>query len=395
MPLFLVKAVDQNGHRLQKEYFADSLVLLKENLVRDGVWFESIQEKKGPSNHVLNLSEKISFFQDLYQLLFAGIVLYEAIDLIETKMQGQKGHGVFLGIKEALKRGKSFSLALSESNHSFDMVTIGMIKTAETSGQIATTIKSILDILKKNQQLRKEIVQAVSYPLFLLGLAFIVLIVLLCFLVPSLKDLFMEQNLPWLTRTIIKTSDFVVNFWLPLIVFLVSLGFFFHLVLRQTKVQLILHKAIFQIPILSDFYLNVLMARFSRTLHGLVFSNVPLVEGLKLSKGVIQNSLFCHAIDEALASIHEGKSISQSFQSTSIVSPLFCRMLETAEKSGELCPILDQAAELYDQNVQGSLKKMVGVLQPFLIIIIGFIVGLIMIGTLLPMTDIRSFMEAT
>ncbi|MBU6148995.1 MAG: type II secretion system F family protein, partial [Verrucomicrobia bacterium] len=217
----------------------------------------------------------------------------------------------------------------------------------------------------------------------------------LCFLVPSLKDLFMEQNLPWLTRTIIKTSDFIVNFWLPLIAFLLSLGFFFHLVLRQTKVQLILHKAIFQIPILSDFYLNVLMARFSRTLHGLVFSNVPLVEGLKLSKGVIQNSLFCHAIDEALASIHEGKSISQSFQNTSIVSPLFCRMLETAEKSGELCPILDQAAELYDQNVQGSLKKMVGVLQPFLIIIIGFIVGLIMIGTLLPMTDIRSFMEAT
>lgn len=78
-----------------------------------------------------------------------------------------------------------------------------------------------------------------------------------------------------------------------------------------------------------------------------------------------------------------------------MISPLFCRMLETAEKSGELKTVLFQAGELYEQNVESSLKKMVGVLQPFLIIFIGFIVGLIMIGTLLPMTDIRSFMEAS
>jgi type II secretory pathway component PulF len=395
MPLFCVKAMDQNGQNFKKELWADSLDSLKESLVRDGIWFESIEEKKESSTYSLNLNEKIAFFQDLYQLLRAGIVLFEAIDLIETKMQGQKGHPIFLGIKESLKRGQSFSKSMADSGGSFDMVTIGMIKTAETSGQITSTVRSILDILKKNQQLKKEIIQAVSYPLFLLVLAVVVLIVLLLFLVPSLKDLFLEQNLPWLTRTIIKTSDFIVNSWMLLAIGFTGIGYSIYVLMKQQRVRIWMYRAILRLPVLSEFFLNVLMARFSRTLHGLVLANVPLVEGLKLSKGVMQNPLFCQTIDEALANIHQGKTISQSFQNTSMVSPLFCRMLETAEKSGELCPILDQAGELYDQNVQTTLKRMVGVLQPFLIIFIGLIVGLIMIGTLLPMTDIRSFMEAT
>jgi len=387
--------MDAGGAVLKKELWADSLEGAREALIKEEIWFTEVFLKKGTAKSPLNLEDKILFFQDLYQLLHAGIVLFDAMDLIEQKFEGTKNAPIFLGIKESLKRGKSFSQAMEETNLAFDPVTIGMIRMAETSGQIVSTIKEILHMLKKKQALKKQVISAVSYPAFLLVLALVIMVVLLCFLVPSLKDLFSEKNLPFLTRLIIQASTILTDNVGIFGFFFVGAPFVVRFFLRWEKISFFLGEAILKIPIVSSFLKELMMARFCRTLFALIAANVSLVEALELCKGVMENRFFIQTIDRALFLIQKGNPISVSFKECPLISPLFCRMLETAEKSGELKTVLEQAGELYEQSVETSLKKMVGVLQPFLIIFIGLIVGLIMIGTLLPMTDIRSFMEAS
>ena len=395
MPIYVYKEMDAGGAVLKKELWADSLEGAREALIKEEIWFTEVFLKKGTAKSPLNLEDKILFFQDLYQLLHAGIVLFDAMDLIEQKFEGTKNAPIFLGIKESLKRGKSFSQAMEETNLAFDPVTVGMIRMAETSGQIVSTIKEILHMLKKKQALKKQVISAVSYPAFLLVLALVIMVVLLCFLVPSLKDLFSEKNLPFLTRLIIQASTILTDNVGILGFFFVGSPFLVRFFLRWEKISFFLGEAILKIPIVSSFLKELMMARFCRTLFALIAANVPLVEALELCKGVMENRFFIQTIDRALFLIQKGNPISVSFKECPLISPLFCRMLETAEKSGELKTVLEQAGELYEESVETSLKKMVGVLQPFLIIFIGLIVGLIMIGTLLPMTDIRSFMEAS
>jgi type IV pilus assembly protein PilC len=395
MPIFIYNGMNAAGALLKKEIWADSLEGAKELLIKEEIWFTEIFPKKGPKKEVLSLHDKILFFQDLYQLLQAGIVLFDALDLIQQKFEGTKQYPLFLGLKESLKRGKSFSLSMQETNQAFDPVIVGMIRMAETSGQIAVTVKEITQMLKKKEALKKQILSAVSYPAFLLTLALLILVVLLTFLVPSLKELFSEKNLPLLTRAILKSSEiFTENGFFFAAFFLVT-PFLARFFLQIERVSIFLGQMVLKIPVLSTFLKELLMARFCRALYALISANVPLVEALELCKGVMENRFFVQTIDKALFLIHQGNTISVSFRESPLILPLFCRMLETAEKSGELKTVLFQAGELYEQNVESSLKKIVGVLQPFLIIFIGLIVGLIMIGTLLPMTDIRSFMEAS
>ncbi|MFZ4772773.1 MAG: type II secretion system F family protein [Chlamydiia bacterium] len=395
MPIFCYEGLDERGKECKKELWAESIENARDLLVRQGIWFSKVELKKQRGGKSLSLNEKILFFQDLYQLLKAGIVLFEAIDLIETKMRGQKGHPIFLGIKESLKRGKSFSKSLEEEKGSFDPVVIGMTHMGETSGQITEVTKQILDMLKKTAWLRKEVLSAVKYPAFLLTMASGIFVVLLCFLVPQLRELFSDQNLPLLTRMIIKASDFMTQYGLWVLACILLSGLSVVRLLKVRSVRLHVDRALYQVPLLNDFLKELQMARFSRTLFGLAIANVPLVEGLEMTKRVIKNRFFLEAIDQALERIHRGCSLANAFKDSSMISPLFCRMLETAEKSGELKGVLEQAAEIYEQRVDTSLKQCVGVIQPILIILIGLIVGSIMLGTLMPMTDIRSFMETT
>jgi type II secretory pathway component PulF len=395
MPIYIYKGMDAGGALFKKEIWADSLEGATDALIKEEIWFTEVFLKKSTAKSGLKLEDKILFFQDLYQLLHAGIVLFDAMDLIQQKFEGTKNYPLFLGIKESLKRGKSFSQAMEETNLAFDPVTVGMIRMAETSGQIVSTIKEILHMLKKKQALKKQVISAVSYPAFLMVLALLIMVVLLCFLVPSLKELFSEKNLPFLTRLILHASTILTDNGGVLGFFFVVSPFVIRSFLKLEKISFFLGEALLKMPLVSGFLKELMMARFCRTLFALVAANVPLVEALELCKGVMENRFFIQTIDRALFLIHQGNPISVSFKECPLISPLFCRMLETAEKSGELKTVLEQAGELYEQSVETSLKKMVGVLQPFLIIFIGLIVGLIMIGTLLPMTDIRSFMEAS
>jgi len=374
MPLFVYQ---EAGAKKPKEIWAESMEGAKELLVRDNIWFFHLRAKTGKQK-ALSLEEKILFFQDLYQLLKAGIVLFEAVELIEQKMHlSFKAQG---GIKEALKKGKSFSHALQETG-GFDPILTGMIRMGEISGQMTEVVGEILIMLKKKQWMKKQLISAISYPAFLLTLAFIVLTVLLCFLVPSLQDLFGAQKLPLITQAIIATSDFVTTHFLlipfALASFLFSLYRFFP---RAPLYKLSLIK-------------ELEMARFSRTLYALVVANVPLVEGLNMCSQVTHNPLFLDAITQAVAKIHQGVSIADSFRNNPMISPLFCRMLETAEKTGSLKEVLAQAAEMYEEKIDTALKQMLAILQPLLIILIGLIIGTIMVAILVPMTDISAFLD--
>jgi len=217
MAVFEYKGVNERGQTFKKKIWAETLDNAKEALQRDEIYFTEICAKKNSGLGILTLEEKIHFFQDLYQLLRAGIVLYEAIDLILNKMEGAKNQLLFLSIREALEKGKSFSFALEQSTGTFDSATIGIVRTAETSGQIVGAIKEILEMLKKKQALKKQVIAAISYPVFLLGLALIILVVLLCFLVPSLKELFSEKNIPLITRGILRASDIFLEYGVFLI----------------------------------------------------------------------------------------------------------------------------------------------------------------------------------
>jgi general secretion pathway protein F len=394
MPLFEYLQVNQKGQFVKLQMQADSLQEAQDILVRQGIWYDKLAIKKMKALPVMNLSEKIRFFEELQQLLKANIVLYEAIELMEAKRLKDPLYPIFATLKESLRRGKTFAASMECAGKSFNLLIIGMIRTSESSGDVLGVVCEIVLLLKKEEWLKKQIISSISYPIFLLTLAFVVLGVLLCFLVPSLKDLFSIDNLPVITRGIIFTSDFICEHAVKLLLSLITTAVLFAFFLRQKSVHSRLQNGMLQLPYLATFLKEYYMARFSRTLYALVIAKVPLVQALEMTLHVMRHPLFQKSIEQALVAIHQGKSITAAFDGVALIPKMFCRMLDTAEKSGQIASTLSQASEMYETSVEIYLKRLLAILQPALIIIIGLIVGLIMIGTLLPMTDIRSFMEA-
>lgn len=336
----------------------------------------------------VSLIEKIMFTRNLGVMITAGIPLPRILRTLADLTKSKKLKNALLDIEEKITKGKSFSDSLIGHLDIFPELFTSIIKVGEESGTLEDVLKTLTQQMEREHELKSKLVGALAYPvvviLAMLGIGFL----MLAMVVPKLAETFAELDiqLPATTQLVIKTGNFLANFWylLPLII-LISL-----LLLRMVLRTKIGRKAIdtlsLKMPIISSLVIKTNSASMVRTLSSLISAGVPIVRGLEIISESMGNIYYKEAMKEAVEKVRKGGKLSEALKKYNNIYPaLVNQMLGVGEETGQTSDVLKKLADFYEEEVANATKALASLIEPIIMIIIGAAVGFFAISMIQPM----------
>lgn len=394
MALYRYTALSKNGRRKLGMINADSIELAKEKLRKDEILVTKVTPytKKGDGLTIPS-SLLIGFTRDLHALLKAGLPLYDTLVTLEEKYQKTKLHPIFLDLCDQVKEGHHFSEALKDYPKIFNPVYLSMVKAGEASGSLEQSFAELEHLIGAEQTLRKKILSAMIYPIFLGVFSLSVISILLFFLIPSMSELFEDRALHPMTQGILALSHFLNEHTYTIFLSLSGLLFGLFLLIRHPKGKGMMKRQLLHVPILKRLITETIMARFCRVFSTLFKGGVSMIDCLTLSKKVMKHASFEKIISDAEIKILEGKPLSKEFEKSPLIPTLVIRMLSIAEESGKVAEMLSHLSNIYEEDIERSLSRLTSLLQPVMLLFLGVVVAIILLSVLLPLTDVSSILN--
>ena len=387
--LYKYQALSNEGRKTTGVIHADSLDTAKELLRAEELMVIDVQVYHEKKNNIkLSSTILLDFTRMLGQLLEAGIPLYESIVIIEDKYRHHRFHPLFIDLCDELKVGVSLSQALAKYPQSFDPIYVAMVKAGEQTAALSKVFEELCLLLQRQQKLKKQLVSAAAYPLFLAGFSVFIFLALLLFVIPSMKALFDGRVLHPITQFVFAASDIAVHqgAWIGLT-----------LALAITLIVVILRKPtsreridgwLLQLPFFKHFIQEAATVRFCRTASLLLSGGVPILQALNLSRFVMKNRHLENVITEAEKGVSEGKTLSGQLAQYPFIPTLVPRMLSIGEETGKTAFMLQSIANICEEDLEKKLQQTVSFLQPALLLLLGLIIGIVLLSILIPLTDV-------
>ncbi len=394
MALFNYKAARPNGEVLEGVMEAadeaalvqalqlDGLVPIKTSAAGKGGLFSSLFRKKQPQ---IKQEQILHFTRQLATLLEAGMTLDRTLQILIELSDDEQLLRMMESIREKVQSGGTLSDALAAQGKAFSPLYISMIKAGEAGGVLHDVLQRLVDYLERSHELKESVRAALIYPMVLLTVAGLSVIGLLVFVVPQFSQMFedMGQALPLPTQIVVGLGDMVRNYWwmITAAVFLFIAYAQHHF--TQPEVKQRWDKRLLGWPLLGDLIAKVEAARFSRTLGILLHNGLPLLTALNLVKNVIGNSTIAQSVENAADSLKRGKGLADPLIEEAVLPPLALQMIKVGEESGDLEPMLNKVADVFDGEVRASIKRALTLLEPLLIVGLGIIVAGIIVSILM------------
>jgi len=392
MPLYYYEALGTGGKKSKGIIESESEKEAKAKLRERGLMVTLLSTKvKISPRENLKTDALLTFTIQLSQLINAGVPLYQSLMTIEEQTRGEKYHRILLSLCDQIKGGSSLSDAMMSYPDSFGRLYVAMVAAGEASGALGLVLERQAHFLKKQTQLKKEIGNALIYPLILASFSLIVIGVLLGFVVPSIEGIFEGRELNSFTRLVLNLSYVFRSYWtiyIPLILGIVGLLVW---QLNTDKGKERFQRFFMKVPIVRTLMIESGIARFSRTMATLLRGGLPFVEALRFSKEVMNNRVMEEELIKAEGKILEGSSLSKEIKKSRTFPSLVSRMLSVGEETGSVPKMLESIANMYEESLEKSLSRVVALAQPVILIIMGGVIGLVMVAILLPMSDIAAF----
>lgn len=341
----------------------------------------------------VSMPEKIVFSRNLGVMVSAGVPIVRALDILARQTKNEKFKKIILSIIFDIQKGKTLSESIANYPNVFSHIFVAMVRVGEESGQLSESLKSISEQFNKDYTLRKKIKGAMLYPAIVVTAMILIGILMMIFVVPTLISTFEELGveLPTSTKIVVGVSNFLVNNTFIFILFLIIVVFLFILALKTKIGKKIIETISLKMPIISSLVKKINAARTGRTMALLIGSGINVLDALEITKGAIQNSYYKIVIENAKNDIQKGTPISESFKKASnLYTVLFGEMMSVGEETGKLSQMLFSIADFYEDEVADATKNMASVIEPFLMIIIGIVVGFFAISMISPMYSMMS-----
>ncbi len=391
MPLYQYQALDTQGKRKKGLVEAQNERDAKSKLREMGLMVTTLAVKTTMSSRQNLKGEKLmAFTLQLSQLVGAGVPLYESLVAIEGQCRNEPYHRIVSSLCEQIKAGASLSQAMSSFPDSFDQLYCSMITAGEAVGVLDTVLEKLAGLLSKQLKLRGEIITAMVYPGILAGFSLLIIVMLLGFVVPSIEGIFSEKKLNGFTRFVLSVSHFFRDYWwlyIPSFVGLVAYLIYF---LRKPAGKLWLERVCLKLPLIRTLTIQAAVARFCRTMGTLLHGGLPLIEALRISRNVMRNSVMAEEVKVAEARIIEGSSLGKELGRAKLFPPLVAQMLSVGEDAGSVVVMFNRIADMYEQDLEKTLNRLMALAQPVILIIMGAIIGMVLLAILLPMTDVSA-----
>ena len=328
----------------------------------------------------VSTANKVFFFKQLALMLRSGISITESLDII-TRMQSGRMKRVISDINKQIKSGASFSKAITKHSNIFPTVSIQMIRSAETSGEIDIALMRIADYLEHKSELKKQVTSAMMYPGFTLLSAMGVFVFLLVFIIPKFQDFLLNSGKqpPPATQLMIDIGNFFTSYWLYILITIAVINVLFFIYYRKPHGRHQVDKGVLAMPVIGSTISAASMAQLSWGMSMLLKSGIPVVDALRIIADMTGNKVISQSIEKASDEVMQGKDLSASFKKSGITS-LIHQLMIVGERSGNLVQIMDEASRYYEDDLRSKTKMLANLVEPVSIILIGLIVGFIYYG---------------
>ena len=395
---FQFKALNKEGHPVEGVRGSESEVALQKNLKEEGLSVLSIKPvgrfdlgvmwRKLSAMGTVSMHEKIIFSRNLSAMIEAGLPLTRSISVIERQIKNKRMKAVLNDINENVKKGAPLSVALARFPGVFSPLMVSMVQSGEESGNMAQALNVVAEQMEKTYLLKKKIKGAMVYPGVIMGAMAIIGVLLLIYVVPTLTKTFTELkvDLPASTMLIINLSNFAQHHWATSLMIIFGVFLLMYLAMKTRAGRRGRDWVLLHMPLISPLVKEVNTARVTRTLASLLGAGVPFVRSLQIVRDVVQNSYYQDSIDQAEKNIQLGLPISKVFQEAQNLYPVFVsEMMIVGEETGDLGKMLTNVAHFYESEVDEKTKNMSTIVEPFLMVAVGVIVGFFAISMISPM----------
>ncbi len=331
-------------------------------------------------------AEMVVFTRQLATMVGSGIPLVDGLEILAEQIQNVGFRGVIEEVCEEVRGGKDLSSALAMFPRIFPDIYVNMICAGEASGQLDTVLDRLAEYQEASSALKSDIKSAMTYPIVSLLMVVGITFFLLIFVIPKFEDMFTSLNveLPAITTGLLSASLFLRENFLYWGAAVAALGVGLTYWMRSDRGITVRDWLLIKIPVFGPLFRKVTLSRFSRTLSTLVQSGVPILGALEIVSQTCGNRIFARAVENAAECVKEGETLGEPLSRSTVFPPMVSRMVAIGERTGALEELLEKIADFYDRQVKTSVEGLTSMIEPFMIGIMGFLVGGMVMAIFLP-----------
>tara|TARA_R110001599_G_scaffold331370_1_gene546102 strand:- start:441 stop:1652 length:1212 start_codon:yes stop_codon:yes gene_type:complete len=325
----------------------------------------------------------------------AGMPIEEVLGTVARQSETQKVKSTLSAVRTRVMEGLPLAHALGEFPSIFPAIYRTTLAAGEQAGRLDLVLERLADNVEAQNAMRQKIQLAMFYPAILTVIALLVTVALLTYVVPEVVQVFagMNQQLPWLTRALIATSDALRSWGLLMLAALIGGIFAFKQMLKKPSFRYKWDAWLLRVPLLGRLIRGLNTARFARTLNILAGSGVPLLDALNMSASVMTNVPMRDAVTDAAKRVREGSGVGHALERSGYFPPMTLSLIKSGESSGTLDHMLERAAETQERELEARIAIVMGVFEPLLILAMGGVVLIIVLAILLPIFELNQLVN--
>jgi type IV pilus assembly protein PilC len=391
--IFEWEGKDKNGRVVRGEMRAGGESVVNASLRRQGILITRVRKRRTSGGKSIKQKDIAIFTRQLATMMKAGVPLLQSFDIVARGSTNPRMTKLLTDIRQDVETGTSLSSAFRKHPLHFDALYCNLVEAGEAGGILEALLDRLAIYQEKTLAIKQKIKSALMYPIAVIVVAFVVLTVIMIFVIPAFEDVFKSfgGELPAPTLFVIALSKFFVAWWWLIFSLLGGgLYFFFESWKRSEKMQMFMDRLLLRIPVFGDLINKSVIARWTRTLSTMFAAGVPLVEALDSVGGASGNMVYQLATEQIQKDVSTGSALTTSMTSTGIFPVMVLQMAAIGEESGSLDHMLSKAAEFYEEEVDEMVKGLSSLMEPFIIVILGVLIGGIVVSMYLPIFKLGS-----
>ena len=384
---------DKSGKTVRGELRAGGEAIVNVTLRRQGIMVTKVKKRVYRSGKKITDKDLTMFTRQLATMMKAGVPLLQAFDIVGKGHANPSMSKLVLDIRADIETGTSLNNAFRKYPRYFDPLFCNLVGAGEQAGILEDLLHRLAVYKEKTLALKSKIKSALTYPIAILAVAFIVVAVIMIWVVPAFKSVFASfgADLPAPTLIVMGMSEFFVEWWYLIFGSIFgSIYFFFQSWRRSLKMQQAMDRLLLRLPIFGDVIRKATIARWTRTLATMFAAGVPLVEALDSVGGASGNAVYLDATRRIQTEVSTGTSLTVAMQNVNVFPSLVTQMVAIGEESGALDGMLGKVADFFEDEVDEAVAALSSLMEPMIMVILGVLIGGLVVAMYLPIFKLGS-----